>query len=164
MSDHGYMVVVELYDPDDKRNPYEGMGFVVGPYPTNDAADVVQRELKSALLGNGEVQANISIFPAIPWWGARTALGDLLVDLNAETEEAAPAQRKKRVVVDQDDLLGYLVENGPTTMLRIAEVFDIHPTTAKCKLEGLVFQGKIDQYRSAANQEWIFRVINPDPQ
>lgn len=56
--------------------------------------------------------------------------------------QAAP--RKPRVTLDQQALLDWMI-NGHliTSPNEVAEVFDVHPGTAKRKLDGLLFQDKV---------------------
>lgn len=149
MSEHGFMVVVTLFDPDDKRNPYEGLGFVVGPYPTKTLAEDAARGLRGGLglLANIELEIRVqtTIFPAVPWWGGKDALGDLLEELEDEIEEVSP--RKKHVRVEQDDLLGYFVEHGDTSLQQLCDVFDVSQTPTQRKIDGLVHQGKLEVVR-----------------
>lgn len=56
-----------------------------------------------------------------------------------------PQARKPHVKVSQDLLYEYLLEVGPQELDEIALVADISPSTARRKLDGLIFQRKVVQ-------------------
>jgi predicted ArsR family transcriptional regulator len=52
-------------------------------------------------------------------------------------------RRKKHVQVSQDAILAALQETGGGELPTIAQYFDVSETTARRKLDGLVYQGKL---------------------
>lgn len=53
--------------------------------------------------------------------------------------------RKTPVRVEQNVYLDYLRDFGPQTIADLAQHFDVHVGTARNKLEGLIYQGKIQR-------------------
>lgn len=51
--------------------------------------------------------------------------------------------RKPHIKVEQHYYLDYITEHGPQTAQDLAAIFDVSVTTAKFKLAGLVYQGKL---------------------
>jgi DeoR/GlpR family transcriptional regulator of sugar metabolism len=68
------------------------------------------------------------------------------------------APRKPSVRVSQEELLAFIEARSAASLWTVIEAFDIVETTARRKLDGLVYQGKLTVQPGTAHRERVYRV------